>query len=451
MANKNTTKRVLVLSVLALLLCFTMLLGTTFAWFTDTVKSGVNVIKSGTLDVVLEYKDATDAWVDAVDQTLEFKTADDRAEILWEPGCTYVLPAVRVRNNGNLALKYSITINGAQGEAKLLDVIDWVVTVDGVATTLEDLNGMLLATESTGEIVISGHMQETAGNEYQDLELYGIGVTVFATQATYENDSFDDQYDAAAPEATQAQINALAKQLAEAADGSVIELEALDYKSISLSSGSYTYATYAKNLTIVGQAGTQFKSFVVGNRAIEGWTFKDVTFYADGLQFTTDAEINGVTLDGCNFIDGAHVSVIKTNNVSKANFTVKNCTFVGCDPESPAILLQGTENVVVTGNTFTGIGHNAVQLTKITTDVVITDNVIDGTTDRPLRLSVTSACNVTITGNTINSDGDANGQLMKIGGGDKVTLTMSGNTWNGQSDAEVYAELVDTDYIVKNN
>ena len=77
--------------------------------------------------------------------------------------------------------------------------------------------------------------------------------------------------------------------------------------------------------------------------------------------------------------------------------------------------------------------------------------MINGTTDRPIRLSVSSACNVTITGNTINSDGDVDGELMKIGGADKVTLTMSGNTWNGQSDAEVSAELVGTDYIVKNN
>ena len=451
MTNKNTTKRALILSALALLVCFTMLLGTTFAWFTDTVTSGQNVIKAGTLAVALEYKDATGTWVDAEGETLNFITADDRTDILWEPGCTYELPAVRVRNDGNLALKYNITVNGAKGEAKLLEAIEWTVTVGGVETALEDLNGFLLAEETTADIVLSGHMKETAGNEYQNLSIYGIGITVFATQYTYENDSIGDQYDAEAPKATQTQINALAKELAEAADGSTIELDALDYGSISLSSGSYTYATYAKNLTIVGQEGTQFKKFTVGNKAVEGWTFKNVTFYDDGLSFTTDATINGLTLDGCTFVDGAHISVISTNSVAKENFTVKNCSFSGIDDESPAILLQNTQGIVVTGNTFTGIGHNAVQLTKIKADVEITNNVINGTTDRPIRLSVSSACNVTITGNTINSDGDVDGELMKIGGADKVTLTMSGNTWNGQSDAEVSAELVGTDYIVKNN
>jgi len=58
--KKNATKSALLMSVMSLMLCFTMLLGTTFAWFTDNAASTNNVIKAGNLDVVLEYKTLND-------------------------------------------------------------------------------------------------------------------------------------------------------------------------------------------------------------------------------------------------------------------------------------------------------------------------------------------------------------------------------------------------------
>ena len=192
--NSTTTKRALFSSVVALLLCFTMLLGTTFAWFTDTATSAVNTIQAGTLDIALV--DATGASLEG--QTLGWVAADSRSQdnILWEPGCTYNTQAFYLKNNGNLALKYEIAINGITGDAKLLEVIEWTITVGGVETVLEDLKGELLANETTGAIVISGHMKEEAGNEYQGLKIEDVSISVVATQHTYENDSFGNDYDA---------------------------------------------------------------------------------------------------------------------------------------------------------------------------------------------------------------------------------------------------------------
>ena len=51
----KSTKRSLLLSVLSLMLCITMLLGTTYAWFTDSVTSGKNKIVAGNLDVELTH------------------------------------------------------------------------------------------------------------------------------------------------------------------------------------------------------------------------------------------------------------------------------------------------------------------------------------------------------------------------------------------------------------
>lgn len=198
MTTSKSTKRALVSSALAILMCVAMLIGTTFAWFTDTASTGVNKIQAGNLDVALEMQENGN-WVSAEGKTLQFKTADNRTtDILWEPGCRYELPALRVVNNGNLALKYKIQITGIQGDAKLNEVIDWEITGTDVS---EDGYAHLTANASK-EIKIKGVMQTTAGNEYQGLSIDGIAITVFATQDTVESDSFDNQYDANAGEDT---------------------------------------------------------------------------------------------------------------------------------------------------------------------------------------------------------------------------------------------------------
>ena len=187
----KSKKSALLLSFTSLLLCFAMLAGSTFAWFTDTATTGVNKIQAGNLDVALEMQE-NGIWVSAEGKTLQFKTADNRTtDILWEPGCRYELPALRVVNNGNLALKYKIQITGIQGDAKLNKVIDWTINNADINLTEEHL----LAGQKGDPFTIKGHMQETAGNDYQKLSIDGIGITVYATQYNHENDSYGPDYD----------------------------------------------------------------------------------------------------------------------------------------------------------------------------------------------------------------------------------------------------------------
>ena len=192
MTNRKSTKRALLGSVMAMVLCLAMLVGATFAWFTDTASTGVNKIQAGKLDVALEMQNADGKWVSAEGKTLDFvKAADAKGEaILWEPGCTYELPALRIRNNGNLALKYQVIITGINGSAKLNTVIDW--TIGDVAMGAEQH----LAAGESNAFTIKGHMKESAGNEYMNESIDGIAITVVATQDTLESDSFDKDYDA---------------------------------------------------------------------------------------------------------------------------------------------------------------------------------------------------------------------------------------------------------------
>ena len=198
MTNRKSTKRALLGSVVAMVLCLAMLVGATFAWFTDTASTGVNKIQAGNLDVQLQYATAWDengkvtSWADAQGRQLEFKKAAgaENETILWEPGCTYELPELRVVNNGNLALKYKVIITGINGSAKLNKAIEW--TIGDVAMGAEQH----LAAGESSAFTIKGHMWESAGNEYMNESIDGIAITVVATQDTVESDSFDKDYDA---------------------------------------------------------------------------------------------------------------------------------------------------------------------------------------------------------------------------------------------------------------
>ena len=211
MKTAKTSKRALLCSVLSIALCLSMLIGTTFAWFTDTATTAVNKIQAGNLDIELQMKEG-DKWVNAEGKTLNWVKAANGAsqEILWEPGATYKLPELRVINNGNLALKYKIVISGAKDanaennkdDLILMNVLDWTYSISGnggEAVSNLDTERHLAAKTTNADVfdtlTIQAKMRETAGNEYQGLAIEGIAITVVATQDTVEYDSVDNQYD----------------------------------------------------------------------------------------------------------------------------------------------------------------------------------------------------------------------------------------------------------------
>ena len=102
----KTTRRALFMSFMSLLLCFSMLIGTTYAWFTDSVTSANNIIKSGNLDVELYYQvEGQSDWTKVTADTNVFME-----NALWEPGHTEVVK-LKVVNEGSLALKYTLGVN----------------------------------------------------------------------------------------------------------------------------------------------------------------------------------------------------------------------------------------------------------------------------------------------------------------------------------------------------
>ena len=221
MTKTKSTKRALLMSALSLLMCVSMLIGSTFAWFTDSVSSMNNIIKSGNLDVELEYYDG-DSWEKVTADTNVFEK-----NTLWEPGHTEVV-YLKVSNLGTLALKYNLGINvvseieSINVDGKALRLSDYIEfgAVEGVTTPYADraaaraavTDAKVLSTGYTKAgnieagadaqyVALVVYMPETVGNEanYRTGEVapeITLGLNLMATQYTSESDSFDNQYDA---------------------------------------------------------------------------------------------------------------------------------------------------------------------------------------------------------------------------------------------------------------
>ena len=226
---KRSTKHSLIMSALSLLLCASMLIGTTFAWFTDSVTSTNNIIKSGNLDVEMYWAEG-----DENPSSVTWKDASAGAIFnneKWEPG--YVeAKHIKIANEGSLAFKYKLYVVPNGTVDILADVID-VYYIEGAKQltrtdlagvapvgTLRDMinevdgaaHGTLLPVgetatstdERVGEVTatIAFKMREGAGNEYMNKSIgTNFSIQLLAIQYTFEDDSFDNQYDVGAPEA----------------------------------------------------------------------------------------------------------------------------------------------------------------------------------------------------------------------------------------------------------
>ena len=224
------TLRALYASILSMLLCVAMLIGSTFAWFTDSVSTGLNQIVAGNLDVELEYA-KPDPGADLTAQawsSVEGKTDLFAADALWEPGHTEVV-YLRVSNRGTLALDYKLLAYAAKetlgtnvnGDPfKLSEHLKFaVVDLDATKTAFESRDAAMAAVGDSfalGTYPLAGNGVETGVSKYVALVVYmpttvgneanyltgtavptvDLAIRLEATQAESENDSFGNDYDA---------------------------------------------------------------------------------------------------------------------------------------------------------------------------------------------------------------------------------------------------------------
>ena len=390
MKNK-TMRRAMISSIIALTLCFAMLVGTTYAWFTDSVTSANNIIKSGTLDVSMYWANGTEDPGDANTTWTDASTGAIFNYDLWEPGYVDVRH-IRISNDGTLALKYKLQITPNGAASILADVIDVyfadpaVQVADRAAlagatrlgTLTEVLAGMgttygtnhLLAGQSV-DVTLALKMQESAGNEYQNLSIgTDFSVVLLATQYTAETDSFDDQYDANAlyPDVTavfngNGLATAFAQNVANGESTITLSNDIDDGDGLFLSAASATNPAQTvtvdlnnKELTFdgpaVGSAGTATQALHLekGNTVV----LKDGTIKANSsdikmlVQNYADLTLDNVVLD----YTGSGRDYALSNNFG--NVVVKNGTQILVDNGKTAFdLWYGMSDVYDAGVTVT--------------------------------------------------------------------------------------------------
>ena len=449
MTSSKSTKRALISSTLAILMCVAMLIGTTFAWFTDTASTGVNKIVSGNLKV-----DIIGANSDSHIEKLDFTkaTGAEGENLLWEPGCRYLTEGFRIANNGNLALKWKAEINKdnitdgkvegstiAKDGKSLLDVIDFYVVTstdeNADAVAIENFTGNLAKGAKSGALTIRGHMKESAGNEYQGLTIDGIGITVFATQYTHESDSYDNQYDKYAQYGERTVKNEAPVVGTNGTYGLVDSgRDNINTKNVtySIPAGNYDGGFYAQhfgiNSTFDGN-GSTFKSFQLNCGYVP--TTEASTLVVSNLNVNGDliitASSNNVVIYNCT---AKHISVLGVKN----DITV---TIDGCK-------ITGTPIANVVGNNKYGV-YITRPVAEGTAKVSIINSELSNIKGHAIAVNSSGAtCDFTITGNKFTNyglDGEANRAAFKIWG-DGVLAPTSNVGGNLNEQATVLANAI---------
>ena len=377
--NQKATKRALLTSVMALVMCVVMLVGTTFAWFTDTASTGVNKIVAGNLKVDIVNEAGT---ASIKNSGLEFVSADNVTKgeaILWEPGCRYLTEGFRIKNDGNLALKWKAEINKdnivdgkvidtAKDGVSLLDVIDFYVVTkaaDGTETAvaIEDFVGNLTKGAKSDVYYIKGVMQTSAGNDYQNLTLDGITITVYATQLTAEFDSFDNQYD---KDAKYTEVIAAGKIFTgkatlstgiTATDPNAIAVKAIGADAdVTILDGTFDGGKGGNNICVAAADGAKVTikggTFTVGGDANGDG---NSVIYSQGGIITIEGGFFQTDYNWRGFY-----YVLNQQNGNPGTITVKGGTFVNYDPS------KGDDN---RGGNFVADGYSVISETKANGDV----------------------------------------------------------------------------------
>lgn len=409
MSNKKATKRALLTSITALAMCVVMLVGTTFAWFTDTATANVNKIQAGNLDV-----DIVDASGNSLEgQTLYFRDKNNGTNILWEPGATFNLDTFKIVNKGNLAIKYEITVNGVTGSNKLLKAIDFTVTKNGTSVDLANLKGVLLPagkTAAAGEevsetaaIVISGTMKTSAGNEYKNLTLDGISITVKAMQVSYEYDSNGNTYDDAAdmtPDNLHLRASANVTKTVDPAQATEFKSES---GTVSLTAPAGSIATegdYTLSVVpmasgnITAAAGTAVNAYDIKLKAEDG----TVVTAAAGTTFTVQLKIGAGLKNVKVFHNGTEITPITYDETAGiVTFTTDSFSIFDVQYDAPTAMIVG-------GECYTTLA-DAVAVAK------------DG--DTIMLLKNTNGNGIKVLPNTFANNGltvDFNGYVYTVGG-----------------------------------
>ena len=378
--TKTNSKKALLSSAFALVLSVAMLIGTTFAWFTDTASTAVNKIQAGNLDVELEYSKNFTEWKKVNDTTKVFEDST-----LWEPGRTEVV-YLRVKNAGTLALKYTLGIYNlynstgknvlgnkyslsdyvklgvAEADAAYADRAAAISAVQDSAKTLNSIGdtgvvGADLATNTTKVYAMVLYMPTEVGNEAnpKNNDPYwaakvSFGISVDATQAVSESDSFGNTYDEDAAISFSSGKHEITQNMQANGRFGAVQAE----RTAQFTINADVYAVYNRDTS--GTTGGAMAVSADGNSKviINGGDFRQVGVPADDPVCDLIYALGNATIEinGGTFKATDPTRTLNCKDGSNAKITVKGGSFYKYDPSNPTL---GDNEV------FVAAGYHVVQ------------------------------------------------------------------------------------------
>lgn len=438
MKRKNTTRNALFTSIISLLLCVSMLVGTTFAWFTDSVVSGNNVIAAGNLNIEL-YHDGNKK----VDSSTNLFN-----DVLWEPGVV-IYENFTIKNEGNLALVYDFAMNWGDyntlaGQYNLTQVLKVAMVDDHVSGNREAViaagEGKWAALDSwsfSGEMTTKGETKDFALIIYWEPSdndnnwnvqngktldkgdhLYvNLGINLQATQKMHESDSFGPDYDGLASD-----WDGSTGEVPEADEDGVITIttgaELAAFAADVNSGNSYSGKTVKLGADIdlgnqpwtpIGQTGpTTFAGTFDGNgktlynlnidntantsehgaAGLFGWIEQH-----SGSNSIKNLTINGVTINSHRYSGAVAGWVnIPVTNCAVKNVTI-NCSYYNDDTDGTkvgALVGYADNKSALTGNTVENAVLNAYGDVGGLAGVAQTTVSVDGNTVKNVQINYAS-------------------------------------------------------------
>ena len=447
MESSKSTKRALLTSALALLMCVTMLVGATFAWFTDTASTGVNKIQAGNLDIKVEYRTTADGNWQLLDNATDLFGA---AGTLFEPGHTRVVE-LRITNAGNLALKYKIGMNVVSETAgtnkggnpyKLSDYLKVATTgfqqypaEGGIAQAMEwaifqkgdfgmwtarDFANFELEYTSSGNVHalqpgaaqilgIKVYMPETVGNEANAIStekaaFINFGLNVVATQYTVESDSFGTQYDKDAP---------------------------LDFEPVSTADELKAAAANGKNVQLTQDVALT-DALTFNNAVTIDLNGKTLTSSLNSAGYSLVAKADATIVNGTYKGTGSARGIGAYGSLTMRNVTVDVAGQVGvaCSAADRQYTIE--DSTIKGGYALCNFNNNAT--------INVSNSTLEGKNTGFYHNGSNSGLNLTVTGTKVNAGNN---------GTDATGVYISGST--ATRDADGYQKASFTDCTIKGN
>ena len=489
MTSSKSTKRALLTSVLALLMCVTMLVGATFAWFTDTASTAVNKIQAGNLDLEVQYRTTANGEWKTLDNATDLFGAEDT---LFEPGHTRVVE-LKITNAGTLALKYKIGMNvvsetaGTNKDGNPYKLSNYLKVATspiqqydpnaGPGTVSYAMEMQIFASESflawehrdfasfeldknesnrvldlqpgdAGILGIKVYMPESVGNEANaktpaDAASINFGLNVVATQYTTESDSFGTQYDKDATYPV-TDNKGLKDAINNATDGS----------TVLITSGEYTLSDPAETSKIeipagatIAGAGADSTTLNVNNDKIakDNVTLKNMTIKGSGSQGTggtLNVNGNNTTIENIDYKGDGNIAIAVSTGRSNSGTTFRGTKITNAFRGIQFWSLSGDsviDNCVldVAGYTFN------IDAAVADSTLTITNSTLNGWTSYTsgIKLVTFDSCKLGLNAYSylrpysetmlVNCEFTSDGYQLNAGGSNAYTITLTNCTKNG--------------------